>query len=68
MNTSAEFENSGITSLGKLKIIGWDAVFMNSKVKTLGQLQEIGQNAYIANSPLTRDDFKNIKIGSDIIE
>ena len=41
---------------------------MNLKVKTLGQLQEIGQNAYIANSPLTRDDFKNIKIGSDIIE
>lgn len=50
---NADFANSKITDLGKLKIIGENAYFDNSNVTNLGKLQSIGGCSYFKNSKIT---------------
>ncbi len=60
---NAFFNRSKVTSLGKLKIIGEDAHFNDSQICDLGDLSDIGRYVDYKNSPLSEDDFKNIRIG-----
>ena len=50
---NADFANSKITDLGKLKIIGENAFFTDSKITNLGKLQIIGGDANFAGSKIT---------------
>ena len=50
---NADFANSKITDLGKLKIIGENAFFTDSKITNLGKLQIIGGDANFASSKIT---------------
>ena len=50
---NADFANSKITDLGKLKIIGENAFFTDSKITNLGKLQIIGGDANFASSKVT---------------
>ena len=65
---NAYFGNSKLTNLGNLQSIGRDAIFDNSNITDLGNLQKIGGNVYLNNSKLKSSDFKNIKVGGEIIE
>ena len=49
----ADFSYSGVTDLGKLKIIGENAFFTDSKITNLGKLQIIGGDANFASSKIT---------------
>ena len=62
----AYFNYSQVTDLGNLEKIGEGVVFNDSQVTDLGNLEKIGGEVYIKNSPLTVEDFKNIKIGGQI--
>ena len=63
---NADFANSKITDLGKLKIIGENAFFTDSKITNLGKLQIIGGDANFASSKIT-DLGKLRSIGGNVL-
>ncbi len=64
----ARFKNSSIRDLKNLERIGCNAFFSHSKVTNVGKLKFIAGFADLRASNLTRDDFKNIEIGYNIID
>ena len=48
-----DLQDSNITDLGALRLIGGSALFDSCKLKTLGNLQSIGGNAYFGASKIT---------------
>ena len=63
------FKDLGIDEnklLEKVKRIEGDADFSNSQVANISKLKLVKHNVFIKNSPLTVEDFKNIKIGGQI--
>ncbi len=64
---NACFYASQVTNLENLQTIDGNADFSDSQVTDLGNLEKIGGDVYIKNSPLTVEDFKNIKIDGDIV-
>ena len=63
----AIFTNFKVTKLPKLEYVGGDADFRNSSVQDISSLKEVKGNVYIAGCNLCADDFKNVKIGGELI-
>lgn len=62
----AIFSYSKVIDLRNLRSIGMSADFSNSQVANISKLKLVKHNVFIKNSPLTVEDFKNIKIGGQI--
>ena len=62
----AIFSYSKVIDLRNLRSIGMSADFSHSQVANISKLKLVKHNVFIKNSPLTVEDFKNIKIGGQI--
>lgn len=65
---SADFRGSILIDLGNLRTISAYADFRDSEITNLNNLESIGDSVFLKNSKLNPSDFKNIKVGGEIIE
>ena len=61
----ADFYDTPITSLSKLKSIGRSLSLTNSKITDLGDLLEVGKSMYVYNCPL-KHKFKLQSVGETL--
>ena len=63
----AIFSYSKVIDLRNLRSIGMSADFSHSQVANISKLKLVKDNVFIKNSPLTIEDFKNVKVGGKIL-
>ena len=63
----AIFSHSKVIDLRNLRSIGMSADFSHSQVANISKLKLVKDNVFIKNSPLTIEDFKNVKVGGKIL-